>query len=475
MNITKKDLLTISHLEAIGFDRTDKLRIAGVGTDSRSIGAGELFFALSGEKFDGHTFLTQAIQIGVAAIVVEEKWMQEHREIALGFGVPIIVVESSVRAFGELARTYRRKFSIPVIAVGGSNGKTTSKEMIASVLSQKFNVLKTEGNLNNHIGVPQTLFRLSKKHDVAVVEIGTNHYGEIAYLCSILEPTHGIITNVGREHLEFFKDIDGVAKAEGELIEWLAAFGGKKTKFYLNTDDANLRSHAKPLKNVIRYGLINKRADVVGKVKSVDTLGRAVLEVKSSKKKTFTTLVGVSGFHNALNALSAAAIGLDFNVPVNGVRSAIESFSGASKRMQVFESNGVIYINDAYNANPDSMLAALQTLERIGIRGKRIAILADMLELGERSNAEHRMIGERLREFGVDALLTFGEYGRLINDSTTVGQKTHFESKVQLGQHLAGMIRAGDAVLVKGSRGMKMEDIFETLKTLKVISLEGAR
>ena len=191
MKLTKSDILAIPHFKAIGFDGLKNLKVTGISIDSRTIKAGELFLAVRGDQFDGHNFISKAIEAGAAGIIVERRWAEVNASMMVSINIPRLIVENTIQALGKLANIYRRKFDIPVIAIGGSNGKTTTKEMIRDVLGTKYHVLCTEGNLNNHIGVPQTLFRLEKKHEVAVVEIGTNHPGEIDYLCSVLEPTHG--------------------------------------------------------------------------------------------------------------------------------------------------------------------------------------------------------------------------------------------------------------------------------------------
>jgi UDP-N-acetylmuramoyl-tripeptide--D-alanyl-D-alanine ligase len=333
--------------------------------------------------------------------------------------------------------------------------------MIRSVLATKYRVLSTEGNLNNHIGVPQTLFRLEKKHDVAVIEIGTNHPGEIDYLCSILEPTHGLLTNIGREHLEFFGSLDGVAQSEGELFVWLAKHHGF---VFINADDKYLVRGAKKNKKAMSYGFSARGASVKGKIDSFTDHGKTVLQVKARGKKPFSITVGVPGAHNAQNALAAAAVGIKMKVPAADIQASLASFKSASKRMQVESIGQLTILNDTYNANPDSTEAALATLQSINAAGKKIAVLADMLELGKHAEEHHRQIGKNTAQRGIEILLTYGPLSKAIHDSASVETKAHFENKNALIDYLVRILADGDLVLVKGSRGMKMEDVILGLR-----------
>ena len=258
MQSDARELLNIEHLRVQNVEGLQDKKLKGVSTDSRRVKPGEVFFAIRGEKFDGHDFVSDAAQRGCLAAVVEDRLLPSAVRVE---NLPLLILNDSTKALGDFARFYKRKFDIPVIAVTGSNGKTTTKEMIAEVLGEKFTVLKTEGNLNNHIGVPQTLFRLEKKHDVAVIELGTNHFGEIDYLCTVAEPTYGLITNVGRAHLEFFGSLEGVAQAKGELFERLQPRGFG----FVNADDRRVVDKARKLRRKLTYGFEEKRANIKGR------------------------------------------------------------------------------------------------------------------------------------------------------------------------------------------------------------------
>jgi UDP-N-acetylmuramoyl-tripeptide--D-alanyl-D-alanine ligase len=458
MRLSPDELTHISHIE---FRNVEKLRgkeVVGVSTDSRTMKEGDVFFALRGANFNGHKFLAEVFEKDAVAAVVEE-----NADVSAVATMPLLIVKDTTVALGEFARHYRRKFSLSVIAIGGSNGKTTTKEMIANVLGAKYRVLSTEGNLNNHIGVPQTLFRLEKKHQIAVVEIGTNHPGEIRSLCDILEPTHGVMTNIGREHLEFFKGLAGIAKEEGALFDRLLKQKGAVA--FVNADDRHVVAKAKKLKTKVAYSFRTKKASVVGKLleTSATSCAKFSFSAKSAKRAT-TVQLSIPGEHNAWNALCAATVGLTFQVPPQKIKSMLEKFQPASKRMELLDIAGVTVYNDTYNANPDSMIAALRTLASANVSGKRIAVLADMKELGAASLDEHVRIGRDVSKLTIDYLLTFGDEARSLHDASSIKNKIHYEHKNMLAEYLAELVAPGDAVLVKGSRGMKMEDVVAFLQ-----------
>jgi UDP-N-acetylmuramoyl-tripeptide--D-alanyl-D-alanine ligase len=461
MRFSKAEILTVPHSQEIGFSEVKKFSATGVSTDSRTVKTGDIFIAIRGAKFDGHNFVSRAAEIKAACVIVERRWSEANPEMMVSMQIPRLVVENSVHALGHLAGIVRCRHNIPFIAIGGSNGKTTTKEMISSVLAKKYRVLSTQGNLNNHIGVPQTLFRLGKKYQAAVIEIGTNHPGEIRYLCSVLRPTHGLITNIGAEHLEFFGSIDGVAKAEGELFEWLEMSGGT---MFVNTDDRFIERMARKSRRAIRYGFSARRVSVKGKIGPADSNARMFIRIKPEGKKAFGVKPGAPGKHNAYNALAAAAVGVAMKVPGPKICDALSSFSCANKRMQIHIAGNVTILNDTYNSNPDSVLAALATVKEMKSAGRRIAVLADMLELGSRTEELHRQVGTELKKNNIDVLLTYGPSSKYVFESAEVLEKRHCEGKEELVERLLGLVSPGDIVLVKGSRGMKMEEVAEALQ-----------
>ena len=455
--------MKIGNVRALGFDAIPEAVVTGVSTDSRTTRNGDAFFAIRGEKFDGHDFLTKAIGTGASVVVVDRKWADANGTMLVSLSVPRLVVENTSVALGDLARVFRMKFRIPVVAVAGSNGKTTTKNMISAVLGSSYNVLSTEGNLNNHIGVPQTLFRLGDEHEMAVVEIGTNHFGELSYLCRILAPTHGVITNIGREHLEFFRTVEGVAKAEGELIDWLRE---NKGTFFANKDDRHIAKRVRNsrMKKTVTFGFQSAAVDIKGNRIALDDRGCPGFTIRPKGKKPFDVQLNVPGEQNAGNALLAAAVGLSMGVAARNVAKALEKFSAAGKRMEVLTLNGLKVLNDTYNANPDSMIAALSTLRSMKAAGRRIAVLADMLELGRTAEMEHRNVGRILRKHKVDCLFTYGALAKFIHDAANVRSKTHCADKTDLEKQLSAYVKTGDLVLVKGSRGMKMEEVVSVLQ-----------
>ncbi len=453
MKLSAQEIFLIPHLQVRCPELLDEKVFTGVSTDSRTVKPGDLFVAIRGQNFDGHQFVRDVLAKGALGAIVESSWAANDLTQG-GF----LIVEDSTKAFGQLAYLYRKKFSIPFLAIAGSNGKTTTKDMVTAVLSMKYRVHSTQGNLNNHIGVPHTLLQLEENHEMAVIEIGTNHPGEIAMLCTILRPTHGLITTIGREHLEFFGTIEGVAKEEAVLFDRLG--GPKEGLGFVNLGDPQVKTAAKSLKQKITYGLSVRGADVHGKVVGFNETGCALLEFQGGRMKSPTQLqLAIPGEHNALNALAAAAVGIGFKVPVTKIRQALEAFRPASKRMEVKNVHGVVILNDSYNANPDSMLMALKTLAAMKVRGKRIAVLGDMRELGASGAAEHEAIGREVARLGIDYLLTYGELAKRIRDAAGGRFAVHYEQKNMLAEYLVELVTPGDAVLIKASRSMKLEDV----------------
>ncbi len=434
--------------------------------DSRNVVGGEIFFALKGERTDGHNFVEEALQRGAALAVVSKAWYEENKE---KFFDKLLVVPEVLSALHALARLYRRKFTVPIVAVGGGSGKTTTKEMIAAVLRTSYNTLATEGNLNNHIGLPLTLFGLRETTEIAVLEMGMNHKGEMLKLCAIAEPTHGLITNIGKAHIEFFGTLEAIAEAEGELFEWLGKSGGTA---FVNADDTWVMQVADKVMQKMLYGIVtpthpNRREvlDLYAEEMGLDERGRPTFKLATQEAEEVLKL-RMSGRHNITNALAAAAVGLNFGVSLAQVKTALENFeiNPALKRMAVYEQQGIIIINDTYNANPESMRSGLQTLKSMKHSGKKIAVLGDMLELGALSESEHMLLGEFISQLELDVLFVYGKAMKATLDAAKVQTKQHFESKAQLAESLKELLQPGDAVLFKGSRAMKMEEVIEMIQ-----------
>lgn len=422
-----------------------------VGTDSRAIAQGQLFVALKGEKFDGHTYAAEALAQGAAAVMVNQS--------ANLSGLTALVVEDTYQALGQLATYWRGKFSLPVVAITGSNGKTTVKEMVAAILrteaGQDGRVLATLGNLNNHIGLPLTLLKLREHHRYTVVEMGMNHRGEIRYLTKIGKPDVAVINNAGNAHLGELGSYEAIAEAKGEILEGLGVAGIA----ILNADD-RFFSFWETLvngKKIIKFGL-QSPADVTASYQ-LQTAGSA-LELNTPQGKVSVHLP-VPGLHNVMNALAAIAAVLALNVPLASVKVGLENFHSAKGRLQVLQGlQGATVIDDTYNANPASMKAAIDVLQACA--GKRILVLGDMGELGEDAPAMHKEVGEYAKHAGIDALYSLGDVSVEMSKAYGSGAK-HYETLETLIDDLKKLLQANTTVLVKGSRFMAMERVVKAI------------
>ena len=431
--------------------------------DSRVLKAGELFFALEGESAngnrDGHRFVGDALKRGASAAVVSRQWAEDRysrrRPGAL------IVVDTPGLALGALGRAYRRRFRIPVVGVTGSSGKTTTKDMAAEVLRTRYRVLATEGNLNNWLGVPLTLLRLSNAHEAAVVEMGISEHGGLKYLCEIADPTIGVITNIGPAHLEFLGSVEGVAKAKGELLDHLE----ESSMAILNLDNLFVSEERARLKGRLLGFGIEKICQFRGEGLVIDQEGCGHFSLQGR----FFHLV-VPGRHQVYNALAAAAVGAALDVPVEQAAKALGAFRPSKLRGQVVEQNGIRLLNDSYNANPASMRAALETLAQMSITegGRRVAVLGDMLEMGASAIQSHRRLGLLAARLGMDAIFALGYLSEHVSEGGVSGglspkRSRAFKDRATLVTKLKAFLKPGDLVLMKGSRGLAMETTAEAL------------
>jgi len=433
-----------------------EVRFSSVVTDSREAVPGSLFVALRGERADGHDFVGEATRRGAAGAMVSRvpSGAEELR-------IPLIIVEDTLKALGALASAYRLRFNPLVVGITGSVGKTTTKEMTAAVLGVKHRVLKTEGNMNTEIGVPLTVFRLTDDHDVAVFEMAMRARGEIAWLAGIARPRIGVITNIGETHLERLGSRENIALAKAELLEALpedgcAVLNGDNEWVRWVRDKARCRS--------VYYGMTPSCEVTAEDVRSGPDGTRFRLKTPSGTADCFIT---IPGEHHVYNALAAATVGLNSGLDPSEVSEGLGRFRTGRMRSEVLEADGVTIINDAYNASPVSTKAALQVLKTLA-RGRAIAVLGNMLELGEYAVQGHREVGLEAARLKLDLLVTVGDLAENIADAAisagmNAGSVIACGTKEEAVKLLRERVRPGDTVLVKGSRGMKMERIIEGL------------
>ncbi|MBR6785258.1 MAG: UDP-N-acetylmuramoyl-tripeptide--D-alanyl-D-alanine ligase [Clostridia bacterium] len=420
-----------------------------VCTDTRKIEKDCLFIAIKGENFDGHEFAAKALELGAKAVICEKD---------CGLGDNQILVESTRQALLDLAGYYRSLFNIPVIGITGSVGKTTTKEMVHAVMSVKYNTLKNEGNLNNEIGVPLTLFRLDETHEAAVIEMGMSGFGEISRMTAAVRPDVAVISNIGVSHIEMLGSREGILKAKLEILESMQA----DAPVILNGDDDMLINADAGTHPVTYYGIENNNAKF--KAESI-TVGETELEFDAvypgGKEKVHLPF---PGRHNVYNALAASAAGSFFGVDEKDAFEALKKYVPAGMRQRIVKKHGITFIEDCYNASPDSQAAALAVLG--GMKAKRkIAVIGDMLELGSYSAKAHASVGEKAAQNKIDVLFTYGERSLETAKAAKDGVATvkSFSDKTELSNELCAMLSEGDAILFKASRGMKLEDVIYSI------------
>ncbi|MCX7816368.1 MAG: UDP-N-acetylmuramoyl-tripeptide--D-alanyl-D-alanine ligase [Syntrophales bacterium] len=441
------------------------VEFSGVSTDSRTVNREELFICLIGERFDGHDFAENALQKGAKGVLVSR-----HISLNKSYDATIISVKDTLKALGDIATFVRDRFSGPVVAITGSSGKTTTKEIIAAVFSQLGPTLRTEKNFNNLVGLPLTLLRLEGRHVAAVLEMGTNSPGEIRRLTEIALPTVGVVTNIGPAHLEGLKSIEGVFEEKVDLFRYMPGGG----TVVLNVDDAFLRRYVCGSKHRCITFSIRYNADVSA---SDITLGEEgicfTLNVREVTDRVFLRLIGQ---HQLGNALAATAAALAAGVPFDCIKKGLETVRPISGRMNVLKLlNGAFVLDDTYNANPSSVREAIHTLAELNKNGRSIVVLGDMLELGKDAPLWHRKIGSLLAEVGVDGLFLKGEFaGELAMGALSYGfdgKKIHIvEDNRELAERCAAILSDGDWVLVKGSRRTKMEEV--VAKIVEIVGLK---
>ena len=426
--------------------------ITNLSTDSRSLRSGDLFVALRGDNFDGHKFISQAIQRGAAGAVVEKVWSgKAPPEFAL------LRVGDTLSAFQRIAGEYRRSLGLKVVAVTGSNGKTSTKDFTASVLARRFRVTKTEGNFNNHIGLPQTILKASARDEVAVWEIGMNHPGEIAPLAALARPDIVIITNVGVAHIEFMGSRAAIAREKGDL----AASLGPNGTLVLNSDDEFAATIAeRTAARVVFAGIDHGEVRAEEIVQAASGAEFGILE----GAHRCHAILPVPGLHMVQNALLAIAAGRALGVSLEDCAAGLAEAPLTKARLQMRAIAGVQFIDDSYNANPDSTKAALRTLAELETDGQRIAVLGQMAELGVESSRGHREVGETAASLGIDRLIALGEGGREMAEAARAAGLSASDvaaTAEEVADSLGELTRPGDIVLVKGSRAARTERVLE--------------
>jgi len=416
-----------------------------ISTDTRKIEKGSLFFALKGERFNANTFAEQALEQGAAYVVIDEAPYKKSDKC--------ILVDDVLTYLQNLAKYHRQQLKIPVIAIVGSNGKTTTKELIHSVLSEKFVTLSTPGNFNNHIGLPLTLLMIKPEHQMAVIEMGANHVGENAFLCEIAEPNFGLITNNGKDHLEGFGSIEGVAKSNSELYYYLLKNNGLA---FVNAHDEWLLRMASRLENKKTYA-----GNFVGKEKPADYVAFASQlqpNIEFNIQLSSSIASHLSGDYNFDNIMAAVALGLHFGMNEEEIKNGIEKYQPKNNRSQIIKTNKNTVYMDAYNANPSSMELALKNTAQMS-NANKVFILGDMFELGAYAEAEHKNIIQLCQELKLENVLLVGSEFKKYN----TGAYTCFENTLEAKDYLTKSPLQGSFVFIKGSRGMKLETLLEVL------------
>lgn len=424
--------------------------VDNVCIDTRKITKGCLYVAIKGEKFDGHDFIEKAFQLGAKAVI-------SHKEIKTD--KPVVYVKDTRLAFGALSAYYRSLFSVFLVGVTGSVGKTSTKEMIYTVMKNHYSVLKTQGNLNNDIGLPRTLLQLSDEYQGAVIEMGMSNLGEISYLSKLAKPDMAVITNIGVSHLENLKTRENILKAKLEILDGMK----KGSKIILNADNDMLLTVKGKIENAVYIGIDNTQdSDIIAKdikQKGDDTLFTIVYGGKE-----YNAQIPTIGKHNVYNALVAFLVGIEIGMDEEKIIKALLQYENSGMRQQISIKNDIKVIADCYNASPDSMVSALSVIKAVECKGRRIAVLGDMLELGKTSDDLHRQVGRLVKDYDIDILYCYGKEAFYIKEGAKeagVSNVIYTDNKDELATLLKRDLVKGDAVIFKASRGMKLEEVIE--------------
>ncbi len=437
--------------KALGTNIDSENIINRVSIDSRDVDENTLFFAIKGERFDGHDFVKDVAEKGVGAVVC-------HREVECS--APVIYVKDTKDALLDFASYYKSTFkALTLVALTGSVGKTTTKEMVACVMEQSGETLKTEGNFNNEIGMPRTLFRLTDATKNAVIEMGMDGFNQISVLSRCAKPDCAIITNIGVSHIENLGSREGILKAKLEMLDGME----KGSSLFLNGDNDMLSTVKNDDFNIVFFGIENKSCDILAEDIKEIGLSTEFVAVKGDIRQKIT--IPTVGIHNVYDALSAFAVGLEYGISPENIAKGLMNYAPSGMRQRIREVNGITVIEDCYNASPDSQKAGLNSLCKIA-KGRKIAVLGDMLEMGSYSETAHRTVGEYAAQCGVDMLFTYGKESEFMADSAKKSGLNcvfAFTDKAELTSILLNEIKTDDTLLFKASRGMKLEEIIEKI------------
>jgi len=455
IGITIEDVFNLA--SAVIYNPDNFITIRNVSIDSRNILRRCLFVAIKGERLDGHDFIDEAVSNGCSAVVVDKGKFKKISELNL----PVIAVDDTIKALGELAGMWRKKLRAGVIGITGSAGKTSTKEMISMLLAEKYKVNKTAANNNNHIGVPLTLFSTNEKHDMLVAELGTNHFGEIEYTANIALPDYALITNIGDSHLEFLLNRKGVLKEKTALFRATASMNGT---FFINEDDLLLKKTAKNYRKKVTYGF-NSNSDVRGKISGYTADGRPRIVITYKKNRMKIDLPAY-GEANAKNFLAACTVAFTLGLSVKEISQGLKRFENIEKRLNVKRKKDFLLIDDTYNASPVSMKEAMNLTGKIKLYKRKIAVLGDMLELGREAALLHRKLANVLKSNKFSEVYLIGTlmknlYQELYGNDIAL---KYFSGRKKLHDFLSGYDLSDSVILVKGSRGMRMEEFIKVIE-----------
>jgi len=450
MKITLTDIFNMP--SAVIYEPDKFKAVNSVFIDSRKCKKNSLFIAIKGENFDGHNFVKDAIKNGATAVVINNKKLDLYDDVK----TPIIAVDNTIKAFGYLANVWRNKLKAKVISITGSNGKTTTKEILTTLLSSSFKVVSSEKNFNNHLGVPLTIFRANAGDDFLILEHGTNHFGEIKYTAELAAPNFALITNIGESHLEYFGDRFGVLKEKLELFNEAQK---QKGLLFFNYNDPLLRKASKNFKRTYSFGTKGK-PDLLAKVIEYDKEARPIVNI-SYGRMNLNVKLNLLGEKNIENFAAAVLIALKLGMKKKEIQIASGNIKPAKGRLNLIRLKESLVIDDTYNANPSSVIAALRVLRRIKIFPNKLLILGDMLELGKDAEKFHSHIAEQLKKERKIQVITIGRQSKII--SRMLNNSRHFRRRIDLKNYLLKSSLVNFTILIKGSRGMKMEEFVETI------------